>query len=124
MKKVTVTIYDDFAAMAFFDVQYTNTGKSKLTIKSWTNNAYIVSAESGGMRRGAENVIVLEREIRSERDSGLIGRGAGPKLRVYGADPPDDEPRAERLPRVDLSRPVHPLDRYRSDLAAGFTCGK
>jgi len=48
MKKVTVTIYDDFPAMAFFDVQYTNTGKSKLAIKSWTNNAYIVNAQSGG----------------------------------------------------------------------------
>src|SRR4051812_12375501 len=27
-KKVTVIIYDDFPAMAFFDVQYTNTGKT------------------------------------------------------------------------------------------------
>ena len=27
-KKVTVTVYDDFPAMAFFDVQYTNTGTS------------------------------------------------------------------------------------------------
>jgi len=46
-KKVTVTIYDDFPAMAFFDVQYTNTGKSKLAIKSWTNNAYTLSAQRG-----------------------------------------------------------------------------
>ena len=46
-KKVTVTIYDDFPAMAFFDVQYTNTGKAKLAIKSWTNNAYTVNAQLG-----------------------------------------------------------------------------
>src|SRR5882724_10621612 len=42
-KTVTVTIYDDFPAMAFFDVQYANTGTTKLAIKSWTNNAYTVN---------------------------------------------------------------------------------
>src|ERR1700723_844547 len=46
-KKVSVTIYDDFPAMAFFDVQYTNTGTSELTIKSWANNAYTVNAQPG-----------------------------------------------------------------------------
>ena len=45
-KTVTVTIYDDFPAMAFFDVQYTNTGTSQLAIKGWTNNAYSVNAQS------------------------------------------------------------------------------
>ena len=46
-KVVTVTVYDDFPAMAFFDVQYTNTGATKLAIKSWTNNAYTVNAQRG-----------------------------------------------------------------------------
>ena len=45
-KRVAVTVYDDFPAMAFFEVQYTNTGTSKLAIKSWTNNAYTVNAQS------------------------------------------------------------------------------
>jgi alpha-galactosidase len=45
-KTVAVTIYSDFPTMAFFDVQYTNTGTTKLAIKSWTNNAYTVNAES------------------------------------------------------------------------------
>ena len=45
-KAVTVTMYEDFPTMAFFDVQYTNTGTSKLAIKGWTNNAYIVNAQS------------------------------------------------------------------------------
>ncbi len=39
-KMVSVTVYDDFPAMAFFDVQYTNTGTNELAVKSWTNNAY------------------------------------------------------------------------------------
>jgi alpha-galactosidase len=46
-KTVSVTVYDDFPAMAFFDVQYTNTGTSRLAIKSWTNNAYTVNAQRG-----------------------------------------------------------------------------
>jgi alpha-galactosidase len=46
-KKVSVTVYDDFPAMAFFDVQYTNTGTSELTIKSWANNAYTMNAQAG-----------------------------------------------------------------------------
>src|SRR3954464_76139 len=41
-KIVSIPVYDDFPAMAFFDVQYTNTGTSKLDIKSWSNNAYTV----------------------------------------------------------------------------------
>jgi alpha-galactosidase len=45
-KVVTVTIYDDFPTMAFFNVEYTNAGTSKLAIKSWTNNAYTFNAQS------------------------------------------------------------------------------
>ena len=44
-KTISVTVYDDFPAMAFFDVQYTNTSTAKLAITSWTNNAYTVNAQ-------------------------------------------------------------------------------
>ena len=44
-KEVSVIVYDDFPAMAFFDVQYTNTGKTPLALKSWTNNAYTINAQ-------------------------------------------------------------------------------
>ena len=46
-KQVAVTVYDDFPAMAFFDVQYTNTGKTGLAVTSWTNNAYTMDAQAG-----------------------------------------------------------------------------
>jgi len=46
-KTVAVTLYDDFPTMAIFEVQYTNTGTTKLEIKSWTNNAYTVNSQSG-----------------------------------------------------------------------------
>jgi alpha-galactosidase len=47
-KEVAVTIYDDFPAMAFFDVQYTNTGRAPLALRGWTNNAYSISAQPSG----------------------------------------------------------------------------
>jgi alpha-galactosidase len=45
-KTVTVTVYNDFPAMAFFDVQYTNNGTVALAVKSWTNNAYTMNAQT------------------------------------------------------------------------------
>ena len=47
-KEVSVTMYDEFPAMAFFDVQYTNTGTTSLAIQSWSNNAYTLSALPNG----------------------------------------------------------------------------
>jgi alpha-galactosidase len=45
-KRVSVTVYDDFPAMAFFYVQYK--GMTELAIKSWTNNAYTMDAQPSG----------------------------------------------------------------------------
>ena len=38
-KTVSVTMYDDFPAMAFFEVRYTTTGTAKLTVDGWTNSS-------------------------------------------------------------------------------------
>ncbi|HEY2820200.1 MAG TPA: glycoside hydrolase family 36 protein [Candidatus Acidoferrum sp.] len=46
-KTVSVTIYDDMPNLAVFDVNYTNTGKSKLAIVEWNNNAYTIDGQSG-----------------------------------------------------------------------------
>jgi len=49
-KVVTVTMYDEFPTMAFFDIQYTNTGTNKRNIKGWTNNAYTLNAQNRNAR--------------------------------------------------------------------------
>ncbi|RPJ60317.1 MAG: glycosyl hydrolase [Acidobacteria bacterium] len=41
-KQVAVTFYDDFPALAVFDVQYTNTGAEVQQIAGWVNNRYAV----------------------------------------------------------------------------------
>jgi len=53
-KGVTVTMYDEFPTMAFFDIQYTNTGTNKLNIKGWTNNAYTLNAQNRNARAAGD----------------------------------------------------------------------
>jgi alpha-galactosidase len=48
-KTVAVTIYEDFPSMAFFEVKYTNTGGSDLSVDGWTNHRYSVTAPQGAM---------------------------------------------------------------------------
>src|SRR5581483_2754307 len=43
-KLLSITIYDKFLTLAVFEVGYTNTGKSKVEILGWTNNAYKIDA--------------------------------------------------------------------------------
>jgi alpha-galactosidase len=43
-KVVTVTLYDGFPRMAFFDVEYTNTGAADLPVTGWANQSYAIGA--------------------------------------------------------------------------------
>ncbi len=47
-KRVAVTIYRDFPAIAIFDVEYSNQGKSRLAIGGWANGQYVLIAHSHG----------------------------------------------------------------------------
>ena len=46
-KVVAVTTYDEFPKMAVFEVQYTNTGDSGLSVDGWTNQQYSISVGRG-----------------------------------------------------------------------------
>jgi alpha-galactosidase len=46
-KIVAVTTCDEFPRMAVFQVQYTNTGDSSLSVDGWTNQRYSISAGQG-----------------------------------------------------------------------------
>jgi len=43
-KTVAVTVYEAFPRIAFFEVSYTNTGSSDLTVTGWTNQHYGINA--------------------------------------------------------------------------------
>ncbi len=44
-KEISVTIYKDFPSMAIFDVAYKNEGTASVTIRSWANQQYSLSAK-------------------------------------------------------------------------------
>lgn len=43
-KKIVIVSYNNFPSMLFYNVSYTNKGKTDLSIGSWTNNHYLISA--------------------------------------------------------------------------------
>jgi alpha-galactosidase len=48
-KTVTVSVYERFPRMAFFDVEYTNTGNADLAVSGWTNQHYGIRASASPM---------------------------------------------------------------------------
>jgi alpha-galactosidase len=45
-KELFLTLYDDFPGIAIFQVQYTNNRNSDIILNRWTNNNYLINAES------------------------------------------------------------------------------
>ncbi|MGH9720925.1 MAG: glycoside hydrolase family 36 protein, partial [Bryobacteraceae bacterium] len=43
-KTLTITTYNDFPSLAFFEIEYTNTGKADLQVDGWTSHHYTISA--------------------------------------------------------------------------------
>ncbi|MGP8141071.1 MAG: glycoside hydrolase family 36 protein [Terriglobales bacterium] len=46
-KEISVTIYSDFPSIAIFDVTYKNEGSTRLAIRGWANNQYVLSSVHG-----------------------------------------------------------------------------
>ena len=134
-KTVSVTVYDDFPAMAFFDVQYTNTGTSKLAIKSWTNNAYTVNAQrgvgapafwsyqSGSYEKRPNWVLPLHTNFRQENYQGMNASdygGGTPIIDVWRRDVGMAVGHVEPRPKL-VSLPVSMPDPAHAKIAVRFT---
>jgi alpha-galactosidase len=134
-KAVSVTIYDDFPAMAFFDVQYTNTGTSKLTIKSWTNNAYTVNAQrgaaapafwsyqSGSYEKRPNWILPLHTNFQQENYQGMNASdygGGTPIVDVWRRDVGIAVGHVEPRPKL-VSLPVSMPDAAQAKIAVRFT---
>ena len=46
-KTLSVTTYDDFPTLVFFEVEYDNTGKQDLQVDGWTSHNYAIAASPG-----------------------------------------------------------------------------
>jgi alpha-galactosidase len=134
-KRVAVTVYDDFPTMAFFDVQYTNTGTAKLAIKSWTNNAYTVNAQSnasspafwsyqtGSYEKRPNWVLPLHTNFQQENYQGMNASdygGGTPILDVWRRDVGIAVGHVEPRPKL-VSLPVSMPDAVHAKIAVRFT---
>jgi alpha-galactosidase len=134
-KTVTVTVYDDFPAMAFFDVQYTNTGRTKLAIESWTNNAYKLNAQrgvsppafwsyqSGSYEKRPNWVLPLYTNFRQENYQGMNADdygGGTPIVDVWRRDVGMAVGHVEPRPKL-VSLPVSMPDSAHASIAVRFT---
>jgi alpha-galactosidase len=134
-KRVSVTVYDDFPAMAFFEVQYTNTGTSKLAIKSWTNNAYTVNAQSnvgqpafwsyqsGSYEKRPNWILPLHPKFQQENYQGMNASdygGGTPIIDVWRRDVGIAVGHVELRPKL-VSLPVSMPDAAHANIAVRFT---
>jgi alpha-galactosidase len=135
IKVVSVTVYDDFPAMAYFEVKYTNTGTSKLAINSWTNNAYAVDAQpsggtpafwsyqSGSYEKRPNWVLPLYTNFRQENYQGMNASdygGGTPIIDVWRRDVGMAVGHVEPRPKL-VSLPVSMPDPAHASIAVRFT---
>jgi alpha-galactosidase len=134
-KTVSVTVYDDFPAMAFFEVQYTNTGKTELAFKSWTNNAYKMNAQrsvgppafwsyqSGSYEKRPNWIVPLYTNFQQENYQGMNASdygGGTPIIDVWRRDVGMAVGHVEPRPKL-VSLPVSMPDPVHASVAVRFT---
>ena len=129
-KTIAITIYDDFPAMAVFDIQYTNTGRANLTITQWTNNNYTVhtqsdsrapalwSYQSGSYEKRPNWILPLKVGIRQQNYLGMNASdygGGTPVVDVWRRDVGIAVGHVELRPRL-VSLPVSMPDPHHANV--------
>jgi len=131
---MTVTIYDEFPAMAFFDVRYTNSGKDKVVVTGWTNNSYTLNAQrnsrvpafwsyqSGSYEKRPNWIVPLHTNFRQENYLGMNASdygGGTPIVDVWRRDVGVAVGHVEPRPRL-VSLPVSMPDSAHARIAVNY----
>ena len=134
-KTVAVTVYDEFPAMAFFEVQYSNTGRTELAVRSWTNNSYELTAQrgmgqpdfwsyqSGSYEKRPNWVLPLHAHFRQENYQGMNASdygGGTPIVDVWRRDVGMAVGHVEPRPKL-VSLPVSMPDGTHARIAVRFS---
>ena len=137
-KTVAVTTYDDFPQMAVFEVQYTNTGNSNLTVDGWTNQDYSISAgqgkgepafwsyQSGSYEKRPDWVLPLKAGFTQENYLGMNATdygGGTPVVDVWRRDVGIAVGHLELSPKL-VSLPVAMPDQDHATVAVHFQVNK
>jgi len=131
-KTVTVTLNDtEFPRMAVFEVQYTNTGATDLTVNGWTNHAYSIDAaahrqtpafwsyQGGSYERRPDWVLPIKAGFRQENFMGMNASdygGGTPVADVWRPDAGIAVGHLEMVPKL-VSLPVSMPDAERATVA-------
>ena len=132
-KTVTVTVYDQFPAMAFFDVEYANTGKSDLQVNGWTNQHYLITSsaaaqpafwsyQSGSYEKRPDWVLPLKAGFKQENYLGMNAPdygGGTPVIDVWSRDVGLAVGHLELVPKL-VSLPVTQTGLDRASVAVEF----
>src|SRR5262249_9121857 len=134
-KRVTVTVYDDFPAMAFFNVEYANNGKAKIQLTGWTNNAYTIntqakadarafwSYQSGSYEKRPNWILPLKVNFQQENYQGMNASdygGGTPVVDVWRRDVGIAVGHVETRPKL-VSLPVSMPDPAHAKLAVRYS---
>ncbi len=119
-KTVTVTVHDAFPRIAIFEVAYTNTGSSDLSVSGWTNQHYSISAsasaaqpafwsyQSGSYEKRPDWVLPLKPGFKQENFLGMNAPdygGGTPVVDVWRRDAGIGVGHLEMAPKL-ISLPV------------------
>ncbi len=133
-KTVTVTVYDRFPRMAFFDVEYANTGTADLSVSGWTNQHYSISAsasaaqpafwsyQSGSYENRPDWVLPLKAGFKQENFLGMNAPdygGGTPVVDVWCRDVGIAVGHVEMAPKL-VSLPVLAQGSDRATVAVEF----
>ena len=133
-KTVIVTVYDQFPRMAFFDVEYTNTGTSDLPVNGWTNQHYSISAsgsaaqpafwsfQSGSYEKRPDWVLPLKPGFHQENFLGMNAPdygGGTPVVDVWCREVGIAVGHVEMAPKL-VSLPVEEQGQDRATVAVEF----
>ena len=133
-KTVAVTVYDKFPRMAFFEVSYTNTGTSDLSVTGWTNQHYSIHADpsagqpafwsfqSGSYQKRPDWVLPVTPGFKQENFLGMNAAdygGGTPVVDVWRRDVGLGVGHAEMAPKL-VSLPVTMEGADRATVAVEF----
>jgi alpha-galactosidase len=135
LKKIeAITVYEAFPRMAFFDVQYTNIGKSDLRITGWTNQHYVISSDgtakqpafwsyqSGSYEKRPDWVLPLTPGFQQENFMGMNAPdygGGTPVVDVWRRDVGLAVGHVESAPKL-VSLPVRSADPSHASVALEY----
>ncbi len=136
-KTVIVAVYDHFPRMAFFEVDYTNTGTADLPVDGWTNQHYAVRAgtpnaepafwsyQSGSYSKRPDWVLPLKPGFQQQNFLGMNAAdygGGTPVIDVWRQDAGLGVGHLEMVPKL-VSLPVAMPDAGHAEVAVEYRRG-